>query len=186
MPNRYQFAFVASFLLTFAVLFVASTYIGVKLRAAGYDISELILIGLPENTSMSTSDPLVQGQTTSDFLAQLQQGGYAQLVALLLATLSSLFIYSKFGPSQSASLSYSSRDRTSMSNRAQTCVGVWRLEGISTCEENYRLSEYCHVRASPTILYPGNLLNDFQISFRLAQQGRCSRTPYWPAHLSQS
>jgi cytochrome-b5 reductase len=94
MPNRYQIAFIASFLLTFAVLYAASTYIGGKLKAAGYDITELILIGLPRNTSMSADNPPM----SFDFVAQLQQGGYLQLAALLLAALSSYFIYTKFSP----------------------------------------------------------------------------------------
>ncbi|KAF8507061.1 ferredoxin reductase-like C-terminal NADP-linked domain-containing protein [Russula emetica] len=85
MPNHLQFLFLASFFTTFAVLLALSLYLSSKLRQAGYDISRLILIGLPpsENThpipnQMSTSAP------------------FLQLVALLVAAVSSAFIYFKF------------------------------------------------------------------------------------------
>jgi cytochrome-b5 reductase len=93
MPNHLQFLFLASFFATFALLLALSFYISSKLREAGYDISRLILIGLPsENThpipnQMSASTP-----------------AFLQLVALLVAAVSSAFIYLKFGRSGTSSL----------------------------------------------------------------------------------
>jgi cytochrome-b5 reductase len=98
MPNRYQLTFLASFVLTFACLYIVSEYISAALKSAGYDISQLILIGLPK-TNMTSGEPLaVHGQNfaTSDFLSRMQQSGYMQIAALLLAALSSLIMYVKF------------------------------------------------------------------------------------------
>ncbi|KAF9455708.1 NADH-cytochrome b5 reductase [Collybia nuda] len=48
MPNRFQLAFLASLLLTFFSLVLLSRFVNSKLIAAGYDISHIILIGLPK------------------------------------------------------------------------------------------------------------------------------------------
>lgn len=48
MPNRFQLAFLASLLLTFISLVLLSRFVNSKLVAAGYDISQIILIGLPK------------------------------------------------------------------------------------------------------------------------------------------
>lgn len=53
MPNRYQFAFLASLFLTFTSLVLVSRFINKKLVEAGYDISRLILIGLDPVSSSS-------------------------------------------------------------------------------------------------------------------------------------
>ncbi len=87
MPNRLHLVFLVAFFTNFAVLLALSNYLSSKLRQAGYDISRLILIGLPssENTypnQMSASAP-----------------SFLQLVALLVAAASSAFIYLKFGRS---------------------------------------------------------------------------------------
>ncbi|KII93471.1 hypothetical protein PLICRDRAFT_131281 [Plicaturopsis crispa FD-325 SS-3] len=99
MPNRYQAAFLASFLATFSVLFATSRYINQRLLAAGYDISELILIGLPKNTSR---DAMPESASASSFsLDDLLKGGVsAQVLALALALVSSVIIYVKFGASK--------------------------------------------------------------------------------------
>ncbi|KAJ7130073.1 ferredoxin reductase-like C-terminal NADP-linked domain-containing protein [Mycena crocata] len=47
MPNRYQFAFLISLTATLAALLSVSHYLQARLRAAGYDLSQLILVGLP-------------------------------------------------------------------------------------------------------------------------------------------
>jgi len=49
--NRYQATFLATLLSTFFSLVLLSWYINSKLVAAGYDISQLILLGLPKNPS---------------------------------------------------------------------------------------------------------------------------------------
>jgi cytochrome-b5 reductase len=51
MPNRYQLVFVVSLFGSFAVLVTLSNYLQAKLAAAGYDVSKLILIGLPKKDS---------------------------------------------------------------------------------------------------------------------------------------
>lgn len=103
MPNRYQIAFVCSFLLTFAALYVATSYLNAVLKAAGYDVSKLILIGLPmdnssvaENITEGTTLPEVEPHASLDFLTVMRQGGYVQLVTLALAALTSVFIFAKF------------------------------------------------------------------------------------------
>jgi|SRR6266404_1744774 len=89
MPNHFQFLFLASFLTTSLVLLALSTHLSSKLRQAGYDISRLILVGLPpsDNThpdQMTASSP-----------------SFLQLVALLIAAGSSVFIYLKFSGTSS-------------------------------------------------------------------------------------
>ncbi|KAF8213368.1 NADH-cytochrome b5 reductase [Mycena galopus ATCC 62051] len=51
MPNRYQVAFVLSIVGPFFALVALSNYLNAKLAAAGYDISKLILVGLPKKDS---------------------------------------------------------------------------------------------------------------------------------------
>jgi cytochrome-b5 reductase len=93
MPSHLQFLFLASFFTTFAVLLALSSYLSSKLREAGYDISRLILIGLPsENTH-----PIPNQMTAS-------ASSFLQLVAILVAAVSSSFIYFKFGRSGTSSL----------------------------------------------------------------------------------
>jgi cytochrome-b5 reductase len=70
MPNRYQLAFLASLFLTFTALLLTSRFINSKLLAAGYDISELILIGLPKNTNPT---PTAMGEVTVPLLSNLEE-----------------------------------------------------------------------------------------------------------------
>ncbi|KAJ7169596.1 ferredoxin reductase-like C-terminal NADP-linked domain-containing protein [Mycena filopes] len=51
MPNRDQVAFLISLVLPFTILVSLSTYLKAKLAAAGYDVSHLILLGLPKKDS---------------------------------------------------------------------------------------------------------------------------------------
>jgi cytochrome-b5 reductase len=94
MPNHLQFLFLASFFTTFAVLLALSSYLSSKLRQAGYDISRLILIGLPQSEN-TYPIPNQMSASTPSFL---------QLVALLVAAVSSAFIFLKFGRSGTSSL----------------------------------------------------------------------------------
>ena len=94
MPNHLQFLFLASFFTTFALLLSLSFYLSSKLREAGYDISRLILIGLP---SENTHHPVPNQMSAS-------ASSFLQLVALLVAAVSSAFIYLKFGRSGTSSL----------------------------------------------------------------------------------
>jgi cytochrome-b5 reductase len=106
MTNRAQVLFVVSFFSVFAALVLISNYIGSKLRAAGYDVSRIILIGLETNSSSSSTAKfaipwsLHPNMTTIFDINDFQEKGYAQVVALILALLSSIFIYLKFGTSK--------------------------------------------------------------------------------------
>jgi cytochrome-b5 reductase len=88
MPSHLQVLFLASFFTTFAVLLALSFYLTSKLREAGYDISRLILIGLPSQNTHP-----IPNQMTVD------APPFLQLLAVLAAALSSAFIYFKFGRS---------------------------------------------------------------------------------------
>jgi cytochrome-b5 reductase len=88
MPNRLQFVFLASFFGSFAVLLALSFYLSSKLQQAGHDISRLILIGLPKSENAHPIPNQMSASATP-----------LQLVSLLLAALSSAFIYLKFGSS---------------------------------------------------------------------------------------
>lgn len=59
MPNNYQLAFLASTLLSFFSLVFLSRYIQRLLVDAGYDPANLILLGLPKDTSQPTSPPVM-------------------------------------------------------------------------------------------------------------------------------
>lgn len=58
MPNKYQFAFLASFTAVFSALLLLSSFVSTKLAEAGYPISNLILLGLPKQDSSPTSSPM--------------------------------------------------------------------------------------------------------------------------------
>ncbi|KIK78225.1 hypothetical protein PAXRUDRAFT_834660 [Paxillus rubicundulus Ve08.2h10] len=90
--NRDQFLFVFSFLATFALLWFGSYVIQFKLKAAGYDVSRLILIGLEPVFVNDISAQVSAGTTMAS--------GYTQLIALALAIASSTIIYAKFASSK--------------------------------------------------------------------------------------
>ncbi|EMD41808.1 hypothetical protein CERSUDRAFT_120744 [Gelatoporia subvermispora B] len=95
MALRHHVVFFASFLLTFGSLVAISKYIGARLRAAGYAVSDLILIGLPRNTSTHSTDarpPSPASPSTTTFTAVMS----SQLVALVFALVTSAVIYYKF------------------------------------------------------------------------------------------
>ncbi|THH21483.1 hypothetical protein EW146_g92 [Bondarzewia mesenterica] len=97
MPNRLQFLFLLSFFTVLISLFTLSHFLQSKLRAAGYDISDLILIGLPKT---HTDDRDNLDMASAQDLLNLQDNKVAQVLALALAVASSAFIYLKFGRSQ--------------------------------------------------------------------------------------
>ena len=96
MPNRLQWAYLTSFFVTFFSLVAISRFINRKLKEAGYDVSRLILIGLPpkDGSTMSTEDST---NTTASGPASLLAGNAPQLLALVLAAATSVWIYRKFG-----------------------------------------------------------------------------------------
>ena len=93
MPSHLQVLFLASFFTTFAALLALSFYLTSKLREAGYDISRLILIGLPSQNTHP-----IPNQMTAD------APSFIQLLAVIAAALSSAFIYFKFGRSGTSPL----------------------------------------------------------------------------------
>ncbi|KAI0778114.1 NADH-cytochrome b5 reductase [Trametes elegans] len=88
MPNRNQVAFIASFAGTLLLLVALTEFVKRKLHAAGYYVSDLILIGLEKKPRAEPIDPEM-----ADFL----NGPYAQLIALALALATSALVYLKFG-----------------------------------------------------------------------------------------
>jgi cytochrome-b5 reductase len=96
MPNHLQLLFLASFFLTFIILLTLSNLLSSKLRDAGYDISDLILIGLPKSEHSHPNSPNQMATSAPSFL-DVRQSAVAQLIVLLLAAVSSTFMYLKFG-----------------------------------------------------------------------------------------
>lgn len=91
MPNRYQVAYIASFVVTFSSLLAFTRFVNSKLNAAGYYVSDLILIGLPRKDYMDSSN------STSPSPASFLGNSSGQLIAFALAVATSAFIYLKFG-----------------------------------------------------------------------------------------
>lgn len=97
--NWYQITFLSSFLLTFCGLYFISQHINGRLLEAGYDISELILIGLPKSNISVPNRQNTMGQfdgTAAGFLNSLHEKGYTQVLALVFAAVSSVIIFAKF------------------------------------------------------------------------------------------
>jgi len=96
MPNYLQLLFLGSFILTLFSLLTLSNYLLSKLRQEGYDISNLILLGLPRSDERTPHLPM--SAVAPSFL-DVRQSVVAQIVAILLTVASSAFIYLKFGRS---------------------------------------------------------------------------------------
>ncbi|KAH8102597.1 ferredoxin reductase-like C-terminal NADP-linked domain-containing protein [Cristinia sonorae] len=94
MFNRYQLAFLSSFAVVFFALLAVSQFISKKLKEAGYDIANLILLGLdtdePAVTEPDPSTVPVTSHSSGDTMP------YAQVFAVALAVATSVFIYWKF------------------------------------------------------------------------------------------
>ena len=93
MPNHLQLLFLGSFILTFLFLLTLFNYLLSKLSQEGYNISDLILLGLPRS-----HEQLPMSVAATSFL-DVRQNVVAQFVAILLTLGSSAFIYFKFGRS---------------------------------------------------------------------------------------
>ncbi|GJE89965.1 cytochrome-b5 reductase [Phanerochaete sordida] len=91
MPNRFQVAFLVSFVGVLTGLVLLSNFVTSKLKAAGYDPAQLILIGLPKDKEHEPT-PLALPAWLSE-----RSDMFAQLFALVLAALTSAAIYYKFG-----------------------------------------------------------------------------------------
>ncbi|OBZ79904.1 NADH-cytochrome b5 reductase 1 [Grifola frondosa] len=132
MPNRYQLAFLASFVGTFFLLVAIARYINSKLKAAGYYVSDLILIGLPKNHTQSTDS----NTTTSTGMVDFTSGVYTQLPALLLAVATCVFVYVKFGKNTAVW-------------QKKACARSFGLERIPIDGEGRRLAEHSDLPLRP-------------------------------------
>ena len=90
MPNQLQVAFIASFLGTTLVLYVLTEFVKAKLHQRGIYVSDLILIGTGK---IPQREPVPPGDIMSDIFAGLN----TQLIALALALVTSVLLYTKFG-----------------------------------------------------------------------------------------
>ncbi len=93
MSIRYHSIFFFSFCITFTVLFFGSRFLGAQLRAHGYNISDLILLGLPKEntTSLPVSQPTEMSTKGFSFDA-LRESQTTQVVSLVLAVLSTVYL----------------------------------------------------------------------------------------------
>ena len=86
-------AFLGSFVVVFGSLVALTGFIDSKLKAAGYDIPEILLFGFP-----SPDNPrIIQNMSGSPLLDNFRENRYAQLTALAVAAFTTLFIIIKFG-----------------------------------------------------------------------------------------
>lgn len=91
MPNLDQFAFLTTLIGSFASLVALSRYLQSKLAAAGYDISKLILVGLPRKDSdgyygMDFHAVDIPYFGTQDLVALASTPAFLASGALILAT----------------------------------------------------------------------------------------------------
>ena len=96
MPNQHQLVFLLSFALTFLVLLYLSNLASSQLKAFGYDINDLILWGLPKKVS---EDGSIMTQYSwpalNDIVLLFKENKDAQLVAIVVAVCSSIYIFLK-------------------------------------------------------------------------------------------
>ncbi|KAJ8469143.1 hypothetical protein ONZ45_g16991 [Pleurotus djamor] len=88
--NRFQFAFLASFLFSSIFLYSAAYFAYKKLNEAGYDVSRLILIGLEENPMKEGN-----GEFTTGLMHDLKHILTPQTLALTLTVITTVFLYVK-------------------------------------------------------------------------------------------
>ncbi|KAI0090966.1 NADH-cytochrome b5 reductase [Irpex rosettiformis] len=92
--NRYQFVYLVTFFGVFSALFVLSNVVRAKFKEAGYDISELILIGLPNKNITQKAE---KQSPLAAFMSSELAKNAPQVLALLLAVVTSAVVYWKFG-----------------------------------------------------------------------------------------
>ncbi|KAI0321700.1 NADH-cytochrome b5 reductase [Amylostereum chailletii] len=95
MAVSHHLVFLASFLLVFGSLFAISNFLGGKLRTAGYDVADIILIGLPKQPLPDPHAPM--SSQAAPALINFSENRLAQAFAILLALVSGAFIYLKLG-----------------------------------------------------------------------------------------
>jgi hypothetical protein len=80
MPTTSQFIFVSAFVSTFALLYVSTSYIGEYLKSKGWDINDLILIGLEKKDFGDEPPPKML--SFSDVVSAIKQDTGAQAAAV--------------------------------------------------------------------------------------------------------
>jgi len=91
-----QVAFVFSFVASFFALFFASRYLGNLLRSYGYDINDLILIGLEKKKNVTTENPFKMTATVS-LLQSLLEERATQALAVVIGLIGVLIAFVSFG-----------------------------------------------------------------------------------------
>ncbi|KAI0695362.1 NADH-cytochrome b5 reductase [Cytidiella melzeri] len=97
MVNRYQFVYLATFFTVFSTLVVLFNLAKAKLREFGFDVSELILIGLPKQNETRAED--IKSPLTA-YMSAETANMVPQVLALVFAVITSVVVYWKFGGSK--------------------------------------------------------------------------------------
>lgn len=86
--------FVASFVLTFAVLVFTSNFLGAQLEKHGYRVGDLILIGLPKKNITTTTRSSSTSAMSGGLFAfeALKDFNRTQVLSLALAVVSTVYI----------------------------------------------------------------------------------------------
>ena len=92
MPGLAQVVFISSFIGTFAFLYVGTSYISAFLRSKGYDIGDLILIGLEKKDF--SQEPPPKMWTAGDVVEIVKADKSAQ-AAVLAGVVTVAFLLSK-------------------------------------------------------------------------------------------
>lgn len=137
--------FVASFISTFILLYVVSSFASAYLKSLGYDINDLILIGLekknhpveqvPEPFSMSAFVDSLRLDRPSQFALAAGVVSVVFLVVKLMKPSMWIFFWRDFVHERPV-------------GREKTRPGPASLEGIPAYRKNKCLPKYCHVCAS--------------------------------------
>lgn len=90
MPLLDQLIFVTSFGITLTTLVYVSRFISAQLRARGYNISDLILIGLPrKDLPVKAEETILQNG--------LIMNSSVQTFAIIVGACGALFLFMRFG-----------------------------------------------------------------------------------------
>ncbi|TBU48412.1 hypothetical protein BD309DRAFT_949715, partial [Dichomitus squalens] len=90
MPNRFQVAFLISFVATLFLLIVTTEFVKAKLHQRGIYVSDLILLGTGK---IPQREPIA----SADIMSDVFSASYNQLIPLALALITSVLLYAKFG-----------------------------------------------------------------------------------------
>lgn len=140
MPNRYQVAFVASFVGFFALLLTLQQFIKAKLHAKGIYVSDLILLGLPKEVR--------QHPDSEVDMADVFGSSYAQVIAIALALATSAYVFLKFGRGSTCLAVYTVGHAAltpALLDRAEAGAGPAGVEGVPARREDCHIPQHRHV-----------------------------------------